>query len=342
MMLAALLLLATANVANPASEPGPPAAAPASGFQGRYAMEMKVATYTWVPIYGDVNSVTFTHGYLDIVEEAGVLMATQHVCEVHIEGDAPFGVSAQIPPSFVRALRVKRFALTRADTPTGPSATFIADLGVETIGFNGPARGPVTLPKKSDDPSIIDADRDGRPGTTVMVSLPFGRFKLGVVSIGESKLIGRIIDDTRAVGNVKILRQEQRVVSSDLPFVPDDIGSAKPLYDKSTFELRRMKPDATCADVVPTIKLKLPPAPPASPPPPPAQPSPVKPEASRRDATSASTLAWPPLRSRSSTRASSLCQRRWPFTFVNWVVSLRSTSKRSGRRRSTSLTSLTP
>jgi hypothetical protein len=226
----------------PASLEAVPTPTLPSTFQGRFGLDMRVTTLTWVPLYGDVVSVTSTRGFMDIAEENGELVATQHVCDVRISGDAPFGVRADIPPSFVKALRVKRFPLKLVP---GRALAFVADTGVENIGFDGAKTGGL-LPKKANDPAITDADRDGRPGTTVSVTLPFGRFLLSVVSIGQSKLIGTIVDDTKATGFVRILRQEQRVIASDLPFVPDDIGAAKEDPARSTFQLRRMDAAGGC------------------------------------------------------------------------------------------------
>ena len=245
---------------------------------GRYALDMHVGTVTRAPVIGDVRSVTSSRALVDLeaLDEPGrPLRATQRSCEVRVDGDAPLGVFTEFPEAFVRALHVQQYRLTLTTRPVAPAAApplvvgdslrapasvpvtapltdLRADLGVEALGFD-PARRGLVLPRTGADPAVVDGDGDGRPGVTLLLHLPIGVFALGVASIGHVVLVGHVVDG-RGEGRVQVLRQEQRILSSELP-LPDELGVATPDPMHSTFRLAPVPPTASCA----SLRRDLPP-----------------------------------------------------------------------------------
>jgi hypothetical protein len=179
-------------------------------WEGRYAMELRIGTRTRVPVVGTERSVTRTLLLVDMRRDGGRWMQRQTVCDVRI--DSP-RVRMTVPPAFVRGLPPREYAGILQGTGAQPSYT--ADLGLEAIGFD-PAVTGGALPRDRGSAGVLDSDRDGAPGATVVGHFPlFGSVRLYIAQRSHLVLHGRQISADRIEGSLEIRVMEQRTLGAD-------------------------------------------------------------------------------------------------------------------------------
>lgn len=204
------ILLAAAIPGAAAPAPGPRGA---DAWSGSYAMELRLASATRIPLLGSQRSVTTSLMLVDVERTAAGWTQRHRVCDVRVRGGA--GMRMIVPDAFVRGLAVRRYPAVLAQGAQG--VRYSADMGLESIGFDPAATGGA-LPRGADDPGVRDSDRDGSPGATVEIRVAAGRARLYIVQRSHLVLSGRETGPDRIEGGVQVLLQEQRTLGADPGF----------------------------------------------------------------------------------------------------------------------------
>lgn len=217
----------------------------ADAWSGAYAMELRLASATRLPLLGSQRSVTTSLMLVDVERAGGGWTQRHRVCDVRVRGSA--GVRMIVPDAFVRGLAVRRYPAVLADGAQG--VRYTADMGIEAIGFDPAATGGA-LPRQADDPGVRDSDRDGSPGATVEIRVPAaGRARLYIVQRSHLVLSGRETAPDRIEGGVQVLVQEQRTLGADPGFFARTPRvRAEP--SRSGFTLVRAPSVRNCEDLV--------------------------------------------------------------------------------------------
>lgn len=115
---------------------------------------------------------------------------TEKTCDV---ATAPvFGAETIYTPAFIRAIDLRKRTATlvgEGDTPRFIAGPYHQSFGVELDN-------PMTdeLPRDPDDPRIRDSDKDGEPGTTVVIRHPMmGEGRVYVAQRSVARLEGRLL-----------------------------------------------------------------------------------------------------------------------------------------------------
>jgi hypothetical protein len=199
----------------------------ADAWEGRYALEMRVASVARVPVMGEQRSVTRSLLLVEVERRGGRLVQRQRVCDVAIRTPK---VRMTVPDAFVQALAPREYtAEVRGDASQG---RYSADPGVEYVGYDPRLTGG-TLPADARSPGVVDSDGDGAPGVTVVGHFPVvGKVRIFVAQRAHVVLHGRRTSDDRVEGGVEVRLLEQRTLGASnrifartLPLGPDPAAS---------------------------------------------------------------------------------------------------------------------
>lgn len=185
----------------------------ADAWEGRYALEMRVASVAHVPVMGEQRSVTRSLLLVEVERRGGRLVQRQRVCDVAIRTPK---VRMTVPDAFIHALAPREYtAEVRGDAS---QLRYSADPGIEYVGYDPRLTGGA-LPRDRRSPGVVDSDRDGEPGATVVGHFPvFGRVSFFVAQRSHLVLRGRQISADRLEGAVDVLLLEQRTLGSSNRF----------------------------------------------------------------------------------------------------------------------------
>lgn len=212
------------------------------GWEGRWAMELTVASRSSLPLMPAVRSSTVSLMLVDIEQMPdGHLRQHHRVCDARAEGGGL--ATLHLPDRFVTALPRRSYPLHLA-----ADGGYYADLGSEAIGFD-PAITGGRLPESADAAGVIDGDGDGAPGVTVLMDLP-GRsgIRLHIAQSTHLRLLGRARTANRIDGRVEIVSQDQRTLGADpAMFARSPRTYADPA--RSGFRMVRMPAGAGCAAI---------------------------------------------------------------------------------------------
>lgn len=140
---------------------------------GRYAHYDIVAYYSDMGMTGTFKNLIISYGFTEFEEDDGELMITDRFC--HSEQITNQNFTATVPDEMTQAIvpdstymDIERdgngkFYLWRPQTPTL--------LGIE---YEDPYNTPLPESIETDDPRLVDADFDGKPGVTVFIDM-FGK-----------------------------------------------------------------------------------------------------------------------------------------------------------------------
>lgn len=213
---------------------------------GRYVLKTKVVAQANVPVLGEMRTTTTTLAWVDVRIQQGEAIGQQKVCQVSL-GEVQDVARTIFPESLVQALPQKQIHFSFSPDATFPVKIQV-DLGEETMGYT--SRSPDgALPTSAQAPELVDVDQDGRPGATLFLELPgLGRYPLGIVSKGHTRLEGWVSAPGIAQGNATLLNFRQRVLSG-LP-IDGEVRDIKGLPARSHFELKRVEPAVDCARLI--------------------------------------------------------------------------------------------
>jgi hypothetical protein len=196
-------------------------------WEGRYALELRVASVARVPVVGAQRSVTRSLLLVDVERQGGRLMQRQRVCHIDIQSPR---VRMTVPEAYVRALQPREYpAEIRGDEG---ARSYTADSGMDYVGYDPRFTGGA-LPANRTSPGVLDSDRDGEPGATVVGHFPlFGSVRMFVAQRSHLVLRGRRVAADRVEGRIEVLALEQRMLGAsnrlfnrDLTVQPDPSAS---------------------------------------------------------------------------------------------------------------------
>lgn len=182
----------------------------AAPLVGTYDFELVTVTAAEVPVIGAVEATTRSRMIATIAPHEGGFVQTHDVCAVTIEGATDLARTV-LPEAFLAAMAQARYPVTL--TPDGDGWRYVADMGELAVGYD-PAAAAGALPASSDDPGVVDWDRDGQPGATVRIEVPLLQdVEVRVVQRSHAVLEGRV-EGAGVAGGARLLRFEQAVLSA--------------------------------------------------------------------------------------------------------------------------------
>ena len=221
--------------------------ATASDLQGRYALSVHTVTRTRLPLIGWKSSETTSDLLVDIGKGAdGTRWQRQEVCDVRVSSQGAFA-RIVIPDAFVASLPIKRIPIELTPRSDGTVA-YRADLGVDEVGFDS-AAAEGKVPRRPDDPGVIDGDGDGKPGATIRIEAPvLGPAELYVVQRGSMILSGALLAEGGAAGTVTLGPIEQHTIAASNELLVSS-PRIEPVSAESWFRLTPVAPTAGCNDI---------------------------------------------------------------------------------------------
>jgi hypothetical protein len=212
---------------------------------GTWALEVVIGTVSKAPIIGETHSTSKTRMLVTVTADAAAALPawtqSQTVCRTWMEGGSKLA-KAVLPPAWVDVMQPRSYPLTL--TAEGDGWAYAADTGLQTIGYDE-ARG--ALPTRGTDANVLDADKDGRPGATVIIEVPgFGKGEVYIAQRGHSRLAGRVVGPDRVEGSVVIVEMAQATLGAShrvFDFTPD----TRPDMKRSTFAMWRVDGASGCA-----------------------------------------------------------------------------------------------
>jgi hypothetical protein len=220
--------------------PVAPSLAESAGPAGVWAMVVDVGSTSKVPFAGTTEVITRTLLHVSLVQSGGTWVQRQQVCDVKVLSDSRSKVL--LPETFIRSLPIQEYPISIAADEGAWS--YRADPGPSVVGYD-PARTGGGLPLDANAPGVLDPDRDGQPGVTVLLDIPvFGSVQMYVVQRGHSKYVGRF-QGSVATGSVEVVRVDQRTLGASFPpFAANP--EVSPVPSRSRFRMDRIVQAADC------------------------------------------------------------------------------------------------
>ncbi len=224
----------------------PPAGAP--DLRGTWAQKVVTTAISKVPIVGKVTTRTVAVQRVRIEGTAPNLRMRTEVCDIGVNSSID-SVKTTIPRRFMKAMGVT----VRPARLVAVDGGYALDVPRHVQVLGAELREPTSeyLPKKADDPRVVDQDKDGHPGVTIRVSgLVDG--SIYVVHRGSDRMRGQVLDADRVAGTVK-WSQQQVVLDSTSMFLGNPPASRPdPSPKKNYFEMKRVPDGSGCGAVLNT------------------------------------------------------------------------------------------
>ncbi len=218
----------------PAGVSGPASYAP-DDPTGAWRMEVVVTTRVDIPVLGEIRSRTYNRLRVDVFRGPDGWMQRHRLCEARIVVPEHYGKTT-LPPAFIEAMPSPVYRIELRD-----DGSYEADPGPVAVGFRDDGGA---MPETVRDPRVLDWDRDGLPGATILVDVPLlGHAVLQVVQRGHMRYRGARTGPDSFAGTAQTLRMEQRTLASSHPLLGRSLAS-EPVDGESSFVMTRLPPDA--------------------------------------------------------------------------------------------------
>jgi hypothetical protein len=159
----AVLVGAGATCGSCSSSDADPLDAARERLAGRYAH------YDVVAYEGDsMKTLIISYGFTDLDDRGGELVAQESFCFSEHRSDQP--ITTEVSDAFTQAIRPVPIATKLSLTSTG-RAHIRRDETPTALGIDLADPRVDTLPTDRNDPRVIDADGDGKPGVTVHITV---------------------------------------------------------------------------------------------------------------------------------------------------------------------------
>lgn len=196
-----------------------------------YLLTLRMATVAYVPIIGQVRSVTESRAILEV--EEGV--ATHKTCAVHV--DAEMG-KTRLSEGFLGALPELQYPFE----PEGKSLEL--DMGEVAVGYD-PELG---FPNHLGHPGVLDSDQDEAPGVSIILEIPLlGQVTLLVAQRTRSTLRGVEVEPGVWRGQTSFADFEQVILGSDHKLLSEPPPLTPTLGD---FILRELPGPLSCDELL--------------------------------------------------------------------------------------------
>jgi hypothetical protein len=215
-------------------------------IDGTWYLRMRTSTDARVPIIGTTNIKTTTHMLIKIDTREEGLFQSQKTCVVDTRPSRKIAQTT-LPKAFIDHLPEKTYPITLKSNGRG-GWDYRADLKQQYVGYRG-ALAKDGIPKKADHPAVYDWDEDGKPGASVLVTIPIiGNTRIYMVQTNHTFLNGALDEDgvIRGTAHQRIL--QQRTIGADNRLLAASPNvSISPGHD--AFELMRRPSGTTCAEI---------------------------------------------------------------------------------------------
>ena len=191
------------------------AAAQAASFtpQPAYRMEVKIASVTKVPVFGETHVRTTSTLLTRLEERDGRWVQTLETCQIRIEDSSKLATTV-IPDTFVARVPVQELTVDLSETDGG--WTYSGDPGPTHVGYDPRLTGD-QVPERQNDAGVIDWDEDGEPGATVHLKVPvFGWVELYIAQRSHTVFSGSLSRDGTGGGSVDIRSLDQRTLGASV------------------------------------------------------------------------------------------------------------------------------
>jgi len=225
-----------------AADPVPPNVA---GTWAQLQVQTSIAT---IPVAGDVVSKTVAILRVEIVQNSKRLKIHSTPCHVEVDSEIDM-VRTVVPAAMIDAIGTQEF---RARLTHGDKGwTFYQPPVMQTLGVVLSDAWREKMPTDADDPRVIDADADGKPGVTVRIEGVID----GAIYVAQrswSRLEG-IVTNGRIKGSLT-WQTEQSVLDATSIMLSQSPRTRPSVMPKANyFRAIQVDPRATCEDI-----LKLP------------------------------------------------------------------------------------
>lgn len=220
--------------------------APEGLAPGLYRLEMRQVHASRFAILGRTRTVFDSVSLARVTRGEEGWVQRHQICQVRFESGMPL-VEMVMPPAMRESLVRPEYAVEVARQ--GEALRYRADLGLEHVGYV-PQGDPLgELPRRRDDPAVVDSDGDGKPGATLHLDVPvLDPLELYVVQRGHVVLDGEVKDDGRVEGALRS-DLEQVVIASD-PYFLKRSPELEPDAERSRFVMTPVAADSTCDTLV--------------------------------------------------------------------------------------------
>ncbi len=213
---------------------------------GSWALLQVLSEYWEVPLLGERIRRIVQIARVRI-EQSGpeLTLWADEVCSMTFDLGTPL-VQVSVSPEFVRGLRVGPLPGRLARVGEGFKLVIPGHTVLNGVRLSRPDE---PLPTSADDPRVLDADGDGKPGFTVRVRI------LGLIP-GESYVVQRLYQEYEGwVIGPDLLRgriewqDEQVTIGASAGFFLIS-GKGRPSPDLAFFVMRRIRENEPCSDLI--------------------------------------------------------------------------------------------
>ena len=216
---------------------------PLPDLSGQWAQLQVTTSISKIPVVGEVVSTTSSLLILSVEQTGEKLSIKEQICDIKIESTAK-RVQTLIPPAFIKAASgTQRTAtLSRA----GQTIRYEQDPKVVVLGAK--LKNPRdALPEDDDDPRVVDADKDGKPGLTVLVrGIVDG--EVYVAQRGWNKLTGELRGDLIS-GKVEWGSEQTTLDATSMLLKSSPTSRPDPRASVNYFRMKRLDGAVTCAQL---------------------------------------------------------------------------------------------
>ncbi len=212
---------------------------------GKWAQQQVTTSVSKIPIVGVVETRTIAYLLLDIEQDGTQLEISSTVCSIKIDGDIK-KVRSVVPQGMIDAIgTVTRKA--RLERTKDGRVRFFQPRSTDLLGVKLSKTGE-QLPTEPDDPRVVDADKDGKPGVTVKIE---GMIDGAVYVIQRSWSILRGIAAGDQIDGKVTWKTEQVVLDASSALLNSN-PDAKPHAnrDRHFFRTTRIRSKSTCSDII--------------------------------------------------------------------------------------------
>jgi len=213
----------------------------AADMSGAWVYLEQITTVSDLTVIGETYSTTRAVALYELVERGGTLSGEGTMCSLNMKTDSRL-INTTLPPAFTRSVEAPPLALVL--TVRGGETVATQPRQYRVFGAHLDQPATESLPTAWSDRRVIDQDRDGNPGVTVVVQgLVDGEIHL--VQRQWNELTGKVLGQDRIEGGVRFGREERVLGTTNS--VLSDPPEAKAVYRRSFFRLVRVREGTTCA-----------------------------------------------------------------------------------------------
>lgn len=213
-------------------------------MNGTWAQLQVTTTVSELPVVGDVIGTTTSLLLLSVSQDDDKLSIKETICNIDITSTAK-RVRTILPSAFQRAASGTK----RKATITIKDGTLHYKQHPKTVTLGAKlSKSNRTLPEDEDDPRVVDADKDGKPGLTVKIEGIIDG-EIYIVQSGWNKLTGTM-DNQGIISGKMAWKSTQKVVDASSIFLKSN-PSSKPHGGtaKNFFKMKQVSPSTTCSDL---------------------------------------------------------------------------------------------